>query len=71
MRPYSPRQLDTLLVVAQEMIIWRAAQRLHVSPPAVSMQVTKLEKALGSPLLQPSGRGIALTDAGMGLCDYA
>jgi LysR family transcriptional regulator, low CO2-responsive transcriptional regulator len=71
MRPYTLRQLDTFLVVAQEMSVSRAAKRLHVTQPAVSMQLRQLEEALGSPLLAPSGRGIALTDAGAELRDYA
>ena len=71
MRPYTLRQLDTFLAVAREMSVSRAAERLHVTQPAISMQVRQLEQALGSPLLEPSGRGIALTDAGAELRDYA
>ena len=70
-RPYTLRQLDTFLVVAQEMSVSRAAERLHVTQPAVSMQLRQLEQALGSPLLEPSGRGIKLTNAGAELRDYA
>ncbi len=71
MRPYTLRQLDTFLVVAESMSISRAAESLHVTQPAISMQLRQLEEALGSPLLQRAGRGIALTDAGVDLLDYA
>ncbi len=71
MRPYTLRQLDTFLAVAEAMSVSRAAERLHVTQPAVSMQLRQLEQTLGSPLLEPSGRGIALTDAGAELREYA
>src|SRR5207248_10461678 len=70
-RPYTLRQLETFLAVAQEMSVSRAAEHLHVTQPAVSMQLRQLEQALGSPLLEPDGRGIALTGAGTELREYA
>ena len=71
MRAYTLRQLETFLAVAREMSVSRAAEHLHVTQPAVSMQLRQLEEALGSPLLEPSGRGIALTGAGAELREYA
>lgn len=71
MRAYTLRQIDTFLTVAKEMSVSRAAARLHVSQPAVSMQIRQLELALGTALIEGSGRGIALTDAGVELLDYA
>jgi LysR family transcriptional regulator, low CO2-responsive transcriptional regulator len=71
MRSYTLRQLDTFLAVARETSVSRAAARLHVTQPAVTMQLRQLEAALGVPLVEPAGRGIALTDAGMELQDYA
>ena len=55
MRPYTLRQLDTFLAVAEAMSVSRAAERLHVTQPAISMQLRQLEQALGSPLLERSG----------------
>src|SRR5437667_2167259 len=71
MRPYTLRQLETFLAVARETSVSRAAEHLHITQPAVSMQLRQLEEALGSPLLEPSGRGIALTGAGAELREYA
>ena len=42
----------------------RAAEELRVTPAAVKQLVDKLEVAVGHPLVQRSGRGLALTAAG-------
>jgi LysR family glycine cleavage system transcriptional activator len=42
-----------------------AAAELHVTPAAVKQLVRKLEEALGAPLVERRGRGIALTGAGL------
>jgi len=47
------------------------AERLLVSQPAVSKQVSELERALGVRLLERRPRGAALTQAGAVLADYA
>ncbi len=49
----------------------RAAERLGRSQSAVSTQLRKLEDQVGQPLVQKSGRGLALTTAGEGLLSYA
>ncbi|RDU99112.1 LysR family transcriptional regulator [Trinickia dinghuensis] len=48
-----------------------AAARLHRSPSAVSMQLRKLESQAGQRLFKRRGRGLALTDAGTVLLQYA
>lgn len=48
-------------VVLQERSVRRAAQRLHVSPPAVSNSLARLRAALGDPLFLRQGRGIVPT----------
>jgi len=45
--------------------IRRAADRLHVAPSAVSRQLVQLEHRLGTPLLERTNIGVALTPAGM------
>lgn len=49
----------------------RAAEKLEVSQPAVSMQVRKLEEALGVSLVQQVGRQLYLTEGGQILSEYA
>ncbi|MDL2356703.1 MAG: LysR family transcriptional regulator [Pseudomonadota bacterium] len=71
MRRYTLRQLDTFLAVARELSVSRAADKLHVTQPAVSMQMRQLEEAVGLPLIEPLGRGIRLTEAGVDLHQYA
>lgn len=48
-----------------------AAARLHRSPSAISMQLRKLESQAGQRLFQRQGRGLALTEAGDLLLQYA
>lgn len=49
----------------------RAAERLGRSQSAISTQLRRLEEQIGRPLVQKSGRGLALTIAGEGLLSYA
>ena len=49
----------------------RAAAVVHVSQPAISMQVAGLEASFGTPLFDRLARGVRLTDAGKTLLGYA
>lgn len=49
----------------------RAARAVGLSQPAVTKQIRALEAALGSPLLERSGRGVRLTPPGELLSDFA
>ena len=49
----------------------RAAERLHVTPPAVSLQIHQLEEACGVPLFERLGRRVRLTPTGELLQGYA
>lgn len=51
--------------------IGRAAQRLHLSQPAVSKRLKSLEVLVGVPLLERSAHGVTMTDAGERLYAYA
>ena len=57
--------------VAHEENLTRAAQRLHVSQSAVSMQIRKLEAELGHPLFERRGKQLVLTEAGRIALDHA
>lgn len=58
------RHLRYFLVVAQTENFTRAAERLRVSQPSVSQQITQLERALRTPLFRRIGKRVQLTDAG-------
>jgi DNA-binding transcriptional LysR family regulator len=60
----SIRQLRIFTTVARHLSFARAAEELHLTPPAVSMQVRDLEEAVGLPLFDRRGRQIALTTGG-------
>lgn len=62
---FSYRHLYYFWVVAKEGGVARAAERLGMAVQTVSTQVRELERSLGYALLKPSGRGVALTDAGL------
>ncbi|CAM3575560.1 HTH lysR-type domain-containing protein [Bordetella sputigena] len=49
----------------------KAADRVGRSTSAVSAQIKKLEDQAGAPLFKKAGRGLALTDAGEVMLDYA
>jgi len=58
------RQLKVFASVARHMSYTRAAEELHLSQPAVSMQIKQLEENVGLHLFEQVGRGIHLTEAG-------
>ena len=64
---FSYRHLYYFWVVAKEGGMARAAARLGMAVQTVSTQVRELERSLGYALFKPAGRGVALTEAGIGL----
>lgn len=64
-------QLKTFLVVAREGHLTRAAERLHISQPAVSAQIKSLEQELGVTLFQRKHSGVQLTKAARTLLPQA
>ena len=58
------RQLETFAAVARTGSFTRAAEELHLTQPAVSIQIRQIADAVGLPLFDTSGREAALTAAG-------
>jgi len=65
------RQLAAFDAVARLGSVSLAAAEMNLTQPAVSIQIGGLEASAGTPLLQRSGRGIRLTEAGELLASYA
>ena len=58
------RQLEILQAVARCGSFSRASEELHLTQPAVSMQMKQLENLLDMPLFEHAGKRIRLTEAG-------
>lgn len=65
------RQLEYLVLVAQERSFTRAAARGNVAQPALSRQIAKLEAELGLPLVDRTTRRVAMTPAGIAMVGHA
>ncbi|MFG1925515.1 LysR family transcriptional regulator [Cryptosporangium sp. NPDC048952] len=65
------RQLAYFLAVADTGSFTKAAERVRVAQPGVSAQVRQLERELGHPLLDRSGRAVRLTEVGTAVVPYA
>lgn len=70
-RNASFRQLATFHAVARLGSVSAAAEEMHLTQPAVSIQIGVLEESARTKLLQRSGRGVRLTEAGELLAGYA
>lgn len=67
----SLRDLEYAVAIADEGHFGRAAERCNVSQPTLSVQVRKLEAALGLALFERSNRRVLLTEAGQGIVRQA
>lgn len=63
------RHLDLLRELADRGSVTAVAAATHRTPSAVSQQLRSAERSFGTPLVEPFGRGLRLTDAGRVLAD--
>ncbi|MFT5755524.1 MAG: DNA-binding transcriptional LysR family regulator [Alteromonadaceae bacterium] len=63
--------LRTFIAVVDNGTLTRAANQIHRSQSAISMQIKRLESQLGQGLFLRSGRGLQLTHEGKSLVSYA
>lgn len=65
------RLLRYFVAVAEERHVTRAAERLGIRQPPLSIAMRQLEAELGVPLLHRLSRGLELTEGGAALLDHA
>jgi DNA-binding transcriptional LysR family regulator len=71
MRNVTIRQLQIFFEAAQRLSFARVAERMNLSPAAVSFQIKQIESMTGFALFERIGKKAALTDAGESLLVYA
>jgi DNA-binding transcriptional LysR family regulator len=62
-------QLAAFIAVAEELHFGRAAERLNMTQPPLSRQIQKLERIVGTELLERDNRKVQLTPAGLAFLD--
>lgn len=65
------RQMQIFLAAVESRSFMRAAERLSVTPPAVSMQMSRLSECLGAALFEKDGRSVQPTEVATALVPYA
>ncbi len=64
-------QLRQFMVIAETGSVTRAAERLYITQPALSIALKRLEEEVGMPLFLRKGKSFTITEAGKVLLEYA
>ena len=67
----SSRQLRIFVAAAKHLNFTRAAEEVHISPPAISMQIKEIESHLGAPLFNREKKNMYLSPAGEYFLNHA
>lgn len=65
------RQIRQFIAVAETLSFRKAAERLHMSQPPLSVSVRRMERDLGAALFERGRRGVKLTEFGKAILDDA
>lgn len=68
---YDLAQMEVFAVVAEAGSLGRAAIDLHLTQPALSRSIRRLEDSVGAPLFERHTKGMLLTDIGRALLPHA
>jgi LysR family hydrogen peroxide-inducible transcriptional activator len=69
--PFTLRQLQYAIAVAESLNFQKAAERCHVSQPSLSAQLAQMEEALGVRLFERDRRRVLITAAGREIIERA
>lgn len=69
--PFTLRQLQYAVAVAESLSFRKAAERCHVSQPSLSAQLAQMEGALGLRIFERDRRRVLVTDAGREILEQA
>ena len=64
-------QLEAFACVARVGTVHEASRQLSLAQPTISLRLRDLERALGAPLFERSGRGLRLSQSGAGMLEHA